>query len=190
VIRAPSLAVGPLGDLEPTGDGLRVAAARVGRREVARQPLHRGRVGVHGGAPGSVAGVASAPVGERGREDSRLDRHRPQQRRFDPVAGRLRRQPHLVGEGCLHVVVELVDERVGRRAVEVRLVLDRDDPPNPLRVRPHPTELDPVASPPRLDEVPSRRAVDRLADVPPRVARMRERIAVPRPRRRGVPDDV
>jgi len=81
-------------------------------------PRHVGRIG------------ADASL-EIGREDAGLDGHLAEQGRLDALAGRLGGEPRLVSEAGFDVVSELVGEPVGRRAIEIRLVLDRDDPLDP-----------------------------------------------------------
>ena len=87
-------------------------------------------------------------------------------------------------------MIELVTERPGGAGVEVRFVLDGDDAADPVGVRPSLAEFDPVVPATFLDEIAAGGAVDCLSDVAPRVARMRERVAVPRPVCGRVADDV
>ncbi|QLD88562.1 hypothetical protein HWV07_05750 [Natronomonas salina] len=130
----------------------------------------------------------AVPLGDG--EDADLDGHGLQQRRLDLLAGRPRRQPHLVGQRQRDVVFELVGQHPRGGGVEVRLVLDGDDAVDPVGVAVAPPELDPVAVPPGLDEPPVGGAVDGLADVPPGAAGVGEGLAVVRPRGGRVAGDV
>jgi len=140
-------------------------------------PRHVGRIG------------ADASL-EIGREDAGLDGHLAEQGRLDALAGRLGGEPRLVSEAGFDVVSELVGEPVGRRAIEIRLVLDRDDPLDPIGIRSLPAELNPVVPPSLLDQLAAGSAVDRLSNVAPWIAGMRERVAVPRPLAGGVANHV
>jgi hypothetical protein len=193
-VRPPAPLVGPFGDLEalvglprrlgvlePCGGGVVVPTAR---------PVGDARSGVVDGQRAGVPGRLGGAVGVD-EQDAGLDGNVLQQCGFDRLAGGRRRDPHLVGERERHVLLELWCEVAGGARVEVRLVLDGDDPLDPVRVGPLPPEFDTAVRPlPCLDDAAVARAVDRLADVLPGVARMWERVAVPRPVGGGVADDV
>ncbi len=94
------------------------------------------------------------------------------------LARRAGGDPHLVGERERHVTLYLVGEDTRRLGVEVRLVLDGDDSPNPVGVAPLAPEFDAVPAFALLDDAALGGGVDGLADVAPRVARVRKRVAV------------
>jgi hypothetical protein len=122
-------------------------------------------------------------------EHARFDGEVVEQDRFDPVAGRPRGDPDRVGQPEGDVVLQLRTEVARGARVEVGLVLDRHHPADPVGVRPPPAQFEPPPLAARLDPAALRGPVDRFADVPPRTP-LGERVPVPRPVPRCVPDDA
>jgi len=106
------------------------------------------------------------------REDTRLDRQILEENRFDALAGFSGRDPDLVGDPHRDVVLELRAERAGSAGIEIRLVLDRDDSLEPVRIGTLASDLDAIAVLSGCEDAPIVGAVDRLADVAPRIAGM------------------
>jgi len=131
-------------------------------------------------------------VGGRGRsahgEDAHLDGEPLEQRRSGLLGPR--GHPGLVGQRQRDVAAELIGQVPRGAGGEVGLVLDGDDPSDPVGVRADPAEFDPAATATGLDCPPVGRGVDRLAGVPPGVVGLGERVPVVGPLRRRVTDDV
>ena len=198
-VTPPATFVSPLGDLE-TLAGLPVGGCVLepGRRGVvasvrASRVLENACPGLVGRecsrSPDNACGVG-ATLARRDGQDASLDRDVLEQRRLDAPAGLGGCNPHLVGQRECDVVAELWPERPGRAGVQVRLVLDGDDPVDPAGVGLEPADLNPAVALATLQHPPVPSPVNRLADVPPGVARVGEGFPVPGPLGGRVPNSV
>ena len=128
--------------------------------------------------------------GEIRRQNPGLNRKCFEQRGLDGRPGFGGGEPHLVGETGFDIVAELLGESVGRRGVKIRFVFDGDQAVDPVGIGGDPPDLDAVARRACLDDPTVGRAVDGLPDVSPRIVGFGQRVAVPRPLRGCIANDV
>jgi len=140
--------------------------------------------------PGDAGGVGVDATGEISRQDPGLNRECLQQSWLDGRPGFGGGNPDLVGEAGFDIVIDLFGQSVGRRGVEIRFVLDRDQPPHPVGVGSDPFELNPVALAAGLYHATVGRTMDGFADISPRIVGLGECVTVPCPLSGRVADDM